>query len=74
MNPLASGIRWVLKGNSGTAATLQTLLARYDYSYQHSNRIITARTLGPEGRGEQAAMILWPQFLAGAMTLAYLAL
>ena len=25
---------------------------------------INARTLGPTGRGEQAAMIMWPQFLA----------
>ncbi|MGC6585155.1 lipopolysaccharide biosynthesis protein [Paenibacillus sp. Dod16] len=31
--------------------------------------IIIARTLGPEGRGEQAAMIMWPQFLAYCLTL-----
>jgi O-antigen/teichoic acid export membrane protein len=30
--------------------------------------MITARMLGPEGRGDQAAMILWPQFLAFALT------
>lgn len=30
--------------------------------------MITARLLGPEGRGAQAAMILWPQFLAFATT------
>ncbi len=31
--------------------------------------IITARYLGPEGRGEQVAMALWPQFLAYGLTL-----
>lgn len=31
--------------------------------------IIIARYLGPEGRGEQAAMIMWPQFLAYCLTL-----
>jgi len=31
--------------------------------------IITARALRPDGRGELAAMILWPVFLSGAFTL-----
>ncbi len=31
--------------------------------------IITARALQPQGRGELAAMILWPIFLASALTL-----
>lgn len=31
--------------------------------------LLTARFLGPEGRGELAAMILWPQFLASLLTL-----
>lgn len=31
--------------------------------------IIIARYLGPEGRGEQAAMIMWPSFLAYSLTL-----
>lgn len=31
--------------------------------------ILTARTLKPAGRGELAAMILWPIFLSGAFTL-----
>lgn len=31
--------------------------------------ILTARALLPEGRGELAAMILWPVFLSGAFTL-----
>lgn len=31
--------------------------------------LLTARFLGPEGRGEFAAMLLWPQFLASLLTL-----
>ncbi|WP_169331039.1 lipopolysaccharide biosynthesis protein [Deinococcus gobiensis] len=31
--------------------------------------ILIARFLGPEGRGEQSAILLWPQFLAYLMTL-----
>lgn len=70
MNPLASSVRWVLKGRSGAAATVQTLLSKLlIIAINITTGIITARYLGPEGRGEQAAMILWPQFLAFAMTL-----
>lgn len=70
MNPVASRILWVLKGNSGTAATLQTVLAKtFIIAINLATGIITARALGPEGRGEQAVMILWSQFLASAMTL-----
>jgi hypothetical protein len=31
--------------------------------------IITARSLGPDGRGLLAGIIMWPQFLAYAMTM-----
>ncbi|QCT04080.1 polysaccharide biosynthesis protein [Paenibacillus algicola] len=31
--------------------------------------IIIARFLGPDGRGEQVAMIMWPRFLAYSLTL-----
>jgi O-antigen/teichoic acid export membrane protein len=33
-----------------------------------STGILVARFLGPDGRGEQAAMIMWPQFLAYIIT------
>ena len=70
MKTLVDGARWVLRGRSGTAATLQTILVRLlILAINVATGIITARTLGPQGRGEQAAMILWPQFLAYAMTL-----
>lgn len=70
VSPVVSKIRWVLKGRSGAAATIQTLLSKIlIIAVNVATGVITARTLGPEGRGEQAAMILWPQFLAFAMTL-----
>jgi len=67
---IVTGMHWVLKGDSSTAATVQTLLAKVlILTTNMATGIITARVLGPAGRGEQAAMILWPQFLAYAMTL-----
>jgi O-antigen/teichoic acid export membrane protein len=36
---------------------------------QAATGILTARTLGPAGRGELAAMILWPLFVASVTTL-----
>lgn len=60
----------VLTGRGGTAATVQTLLARVLISAVNmATGVITARSLGPAGRGEQAAMILWPQLLAYCLTL-----
>jgi O-antigen/teichoic acid export membrane protein len=70
MKALTESVRWVWRAHSGTAATVQTILTRvFILAINMATGIITARTLGPEGRGEQAAMILWPQFLAYAMTL-----
>ena len=36
---------------------------------QAGTGILTARLLGPAGRGELAAMILWPLFIANVTTL-----
>lgn len=70
MRTLAHGVRWMLQGRTGFAATIQTFLVRLlILSINLATGIITARLLEPVGRGEQAAMILWPQFLAYAMTL-----
>lgn len=56
--------------SGGMAATVQTLLANIlILGVNFGTGIITARLLGPTGRGEQAAIILWPQFLAYALTL-----
>ena len=70
MKNVANGVRWVLQGRGATAATLQTALARVlILAINMGTGIITARFLGPQGRGEQAAIILWPQLLAYLMTL-----
>ncbi|MGP1384737.1 MAG: lipopolysaccharide biosynthesis protein [Thainema sp.] len=62
--------RWILKGEDSASATVQTLFARFlIIGVNMGTGVITARFLGPEGRGEQAAMILWPIFLANVLTL-----
>lgn len=67
---LVNTIHWVIKGRSGIAATLQTLIVRvFILVINMATGVITARLLGPQGRGEQAAIIMWPQTLAFAMTL-----
>ena len=58
------------KGKSGLTAVMQSLVIKLLVIVVNtSTGIITARTLKPEGRGELAALILWPVFLANAMTL-----
>ena len=70
MRTIANTVQWILKGKSSGSATLQTLLVGLlVLATNVLTGIITARTLGPVGRGEQAAMILWPQFLAYTLTL-----
>lgn len=70
MKTIFKGAHWVLGGRTATAATVQTVLVRVlILATNMGTGIITARALGPDGRGEQAAMALWPQFLAYAMTL-----
>ncbi len=70
MKNVANSVRWILQGRGGTAATLQTVLAKIlILALNMGTGIITARFLGPQGRGEQAAIILWPQLLAFLITL-----
>lgn len=70
MKKLTQKILWIWQGRGGAAATINTLLSRVLMILLNTaTGIITARSLGPDGRGEQAAMILWPQFLAYALTL-----
>lgn len=70
MRNIVEGVRWVLRGRSGSAATVQTLLTRLlILGINVGTGVITARVLGPKGRGEQVAISLWPQFLGYAMTL-----
>ena len=58
-------LRRLLEAKSGVFAVIQTGLV--NVAVQASNiccGIVTARTLGPSGRGSLAAMIMWPQILA----------
>ena len=65
MNSIAAKLRWVLKGQDSTSATLQTFLSKLIIlAVGIGTSVITARYLGPDGRGEQAAIVLWVQFLA----------
>lgn len=58
-----------LQGRDGTAAVFQTLLARFFIiGVNIATGTITARILGPSGRGEQAAMAIWPQFFAYSLS------
>ncbi|WP_218080020.1 lipopolysaccharide biosynthesis protein [Anthocerotibacter panamensis] len=67
---VGTSTRWLLGGKSGPAATAQTVLTKVlVLGLNVATGVITARELGPDGRGSQAAMLLWPQFLAFAMTL-----
>jgi O-antigen/teichoic acid export membrane protein len=58
------------KTASGLASTIKVLVSRSGViALTMCTGILTARALKPEGRGELAAMILWPVFLAQAFTL-----
>ncbi|MEP7342032.1 MAG: oligosaccharide flippase family protein [Acidobacteriota bacterium] len=58
------------KGRNGATAVMQSLVIKLLVVLLNtSTGIITARMLKPEGRGELAALILWPLFLANALTL-----
>ncbi|MEB3179446.1 MAG: oligosaccharide flippase family protein [Nostocaceae cyanobacterium] len=70
MRTLLKGTRWILQGRSATAATFQTFFTRLlILAINMATGITTARFLAPTGRGELAAMTMWAQFLAYAMTL-----
>jgi enterobacterial common antigen flippase len=70
MQIVKSRLQWLLTGRDGPATAFQTLLSRvFIIVVNIATGIITARGLGPVGRGEQAAMILWPGFLASMLTL-----
>jgi enterobacterial common antigen flippase len=70
MLAITEKIRWLFQSRNGTAATIQTLLSRLVVmALNLATGILIARLLGADGRGEQAAIILWPQFFSCIMTL-----
>src|SRR5215468_6463948 len=55
---------------SGLLATFQTILTSAAImTINVATGILTARYLGPDGRGEQAAMAVWPQLFAFCFSL-----
>ncbi|MBF2087341.1 MAG: oligosaccharide flippase family protein [Synechococcales cyanobacterium K44_A2020_017] len=70
MHKVFNRVRSLLSGKSGITAAIQTFVVKVlVIAINMGTGIITARVLGSEGRGELAAVILWPQFLAYALTL-----
>lgn len=56
--------------NHGLRAVVQSVGSKSAIlALQAGTGVLTARTLGPEGRGELASMILWPLFVASVTTL-----
>jgi O-antigen/teichoic acid export membrane protein len=61
---------WALKAQDGASAAVQTIIGRIiNIGLSLINGIIVARSLGPIGRGDQAALIMWPQVVPAALTL-----
>jgi O-antigen/teichoic acid export membrane protein len=70
MNRVVRRIRWVASGESSMSAVAQTFLVRGFIIFLNiATGVITARALGAQGRGEQAAILMWGQFIAYASTL-----
>ena len=60
----------IWSGNRGAAAMVQTFAVRiFILGLNSATGILSARFLGPDGRGEVAAMMLWPQLLSYLLTL-----
>lgn len=69
-NNLFANLKRAATSRGGKAATAQTLLANIlILGVNLGTGIITARLLGPTGRGEQTAMSVWPMMLAYSLTL-----
>jgi antigen flippase len=60
----------LLNGRHASTATIQTFVVKVlIVGLNLGTGVITARVLGSDGRGELAAIMLWPQFLAFTLTL-----
>lgn len=70
LSNVVTRVRSLLDGRKGSTATIQTFLVKVCIiTINMGTGIVTARILGSQGRGEMAAIILWPQFLAYTLTL-----
>jgi enterobacterial common antigen flippase len=69
-NLSVSFIHWILAGRSAAAWSWQTLITNgLRLAIGIATGVVTARTLGPAGRGELAAITLWPIELGYLATL-----
>jgi O-antigen/teichoic acid export membrane protein len=67
---IVARIQRFARSRSGSAAAVQTLAVNLlIIAINAATGIITARALGAGGRGQYAAMIMWPQFLALTLSL-----
>lgn len=63
-------LRWIWDGKTGISATIQTFVTQIlILVVTLVTGVMTARFLGSVGRGEQAAILLWPEFLGYAFAL-----
>ena len=61
--------RWLMRGHSGVAAIAQTMLAQVALLLAYVvTGVISARALGPAGRGELAAISLIPNVVSALLT------
>jgi len=70
MNFLSAKFSWILKAKDGVSAVLQSLLSKtVILGIGLVTSILNSRFLGPDGRGEQAAMIALISFIASLATI-----
>jgi O-antigen/teichoic acid export membrane protein len=69
MKNITARIGWILNAKDGTSASINTLVSKALILIVNlGTGALTARLLGPTGRGELLAIILWPQFFMGTFT------
>jgi O-antigen/teichoic acid export membrane protein len=67
---IAAKVRWIFEAKDGTSAVIQTFLSRIlILGVNLFTGMVTARLLGPEGRGAMTVISLWPGFIAYCCTL-----
>ncbi len=69
MSSIFSRVSLLISGKSASTATIQTFVVKvFIIALNLGTGVTTARVLGSDGRGELAAILLWPQFLAFGLT------
>ncbi len=67
---VSAAIKSVFAGRGNSAAALQTLAVKFlVLGLNAATSVVSARGLYPAGRGEMAAIIMWPGFFSAMLTL-----